>query len=73
MGPVFFREGEATAIGTRTSDLAPEIREYMIPDFSNWKDHDSFEASFDRLLKSLMAEELLGASTTQPAPPETPQ
>ena len=23
-------------------DLAAEIREYFIPDFSNWKDHDSF-------------------------------
>src|SRR5207253_1697272 len=24
-------------------DSAREIREYFIPDFSNWKDHDSFE------------------------------
>src|SRR6185295_18350934 len=23
-------------------DLAIELREYYIPDFSNWKDHDSF-------------------------------
>jgi len=36
-------------------DLAVEIREYFIPDFSNWKDHDRFEASFDRLLKDLCA------------------
>src|SRR6185295_17813316 len=24
-------------------DLAVELREYHIPDFSNWKEHDSFE------------------------------
>lgn len=37
-------------------DLAAEIRQYFIPDFSNWKDHDSFEAAFARLLKDLKAE-----------------
>jgi hypothetical protein len=36
-------------------DLAIEIREYFIPDFSNWKDHDSFEKTFDRLLRDLRA------------------
>ena len=34
-------------------DLGVEIREYFIPDFSNWKDHDSFETAFARLLKDL--------------------
>ena len=34
-------------------DLAAEIREYYIPDFSNWKDHDAFEREFNRLLESL--------------------
>lgn len=34
-------------------DLAVELREYFIPDFSNWKDHDSFESAFARLLKDL--------------------
>jgi hypothetical protein len=34
-------------------DLATEIREYFIPDFSNWKDHDAFEAAFARLLEDL--------------------
>ncbi|HWM25333.1 MAG TPA: toll/interleukin-1 receptor domain-containing protein [Chthoniobacterales bacterium] len=38
-------------------DLAVELREYFIPDFSNWKDHDEFEAAFSRLLKDLRAEE----------------
>ncbi len=33
-------------------DLAAEVREYFIPDFSNWKDHDSFEAAFAKLLKA---------------------
>lgn len=34
-------------------DLAVEVREYFIPDFSNWKDHDSFEKEFERLLSDL--------------------
>jgi uncharacterized protein YjbI with pentapeptide repeats len=38
-------------------DLAVEIREFFIPDFSNWKDHDSFEIGFARLLKDLKAPE----------------
>jgi hypothetical protein len=37
-------------------DSAREIREYFIPDFSNWKDHDSYQKAFDRLLKDLKAE-----------------
>jgi hypothetical protein len=36
-------------------DLAKVVREYHIPDFSGWKDHDSFEAAFDRLLRDLRA------------------
>lgn len=34
-------------------DLAEEVRQYFIPDFSNWKDHDAFEKSFDKLLADL--------------------
>jgi uncharacterized protein YjbI with pentapeptide repeats len=37
-------------------DLAREIREYFIPDFSNWKDHDSYQQAFQRLLRDLKAE-----------------
>jgi hypothetical protein len=37
-------------------DMAREIREYFIPDFSNWKDHDSFKEGFKRLLDDLKAE-----------------
>ena len=42
-------------------DLGVEIREFFIPDFSNWKGHDSFEAAFARLLKDLKAEESIGS------------
>lgn len=38
-------------------DLANEVREYFIPDFSNWKEHDAFEKAFERLLRDLRAEE----------------
>ncbi len=34
-------------------DLAREIAEYFIPDFANWKDHDSYQNGFDWLLKDL--------------------
>lgn len=37
-------------------DLAVEVREYFIPDFSNWKDHDAFEKAFVRLQQDLKAE-----------------
>ena len=30
-------------------DMAREIREYFIPDFSAWKDHDSYKKAFERL------------------------
>lgn len=36
-------------------DLAVEVREYYIPDFSNWKNHDDFEREFYRLYESLKA------------------
>lgn len=38
-------------------DLAIELREYYIPDFSNWKDHVSFEKEFAKLLRDLTATE----------------
>lgn len=36
-------------------ELGVEVREYFIPDFSNWKDHDAFEAAFARLIQDLEA------------------
>ncbi|MGD0790318.1 MAG: toll/interleukin-1 receptor domain-containing protein [Terriglobales bacterium] len=37
-------------------DLAEEIREYYIPDFSNWKNHDSYAKALKKLLSGLKAE-----------------
>ena len=51
-------------------DLAVEIREYLIPDFSNWKDDGSFEAAFARLVESLKMEKSAGAvAIPGPLPP----
>ena len=36
-------------------DLAIEVREYLIPDFSDWKDREAFRAGFSRLLDDLKA------------------
>ena len=41
----------------RGKDLATELRETFIPDFSHWKEHDQFDAAFARLLKDLRADE----------------
>jgi uncharacterized protein YjbI with pentapeptide repeats len=38
-------------------DSACEIREYFIPDFTKWKDHDSYQAAFRDLLRDLKAED----------------
>jgi hypothetical protein len=38
-------------------DLGVEIREYFIPDFTNWKDYDAFEQAYRRLLNDLKIEE----------------
>jgi hypothetical protein len=35
---------------------AREIREYFIPDFSDWKNHDNYQKAFQRLLSDLKAE-----------------
>jgi hypothetical protein len=37
-------------------DSARELREYFIPDFSNWKEHDSYQRSLERLVNDLAAE-----------------
>ena len=36
-------------------DSAREIREYFIPDFSEWKEHDKYKKAFERLLGDLKA------------------
>jgi hypothetical protein len=34
-------------------DSAREIGEFFIPDFSNWKDFDTYQKAFQRLLRDL--------------------
>jgi uncharacterized protein YjbI with pentapeptide repeats len=48
-------------------DSAREIREYFIPDFSRWKDHDSYQTAFQRLMSDLKAE--AGGDITIQIPP----
>ena len=47
-------------------DSAREIREYFIPDFSNWKDHDSYQKAFGRLLRDLNAEKAEAKTSCAP-------
>jgi TIR domain/Pentapeptide repeats (8 copies) len=37
-------------------DSAREIREFYIPDFSSWKDHDCYRREFEKLLRDLKPE-----------------
>lgn len=43
-------------------DLAREVREYYIPDFSNWEMQSSFKAAFEKLLRDLKAAEAGGGT-----------
>lgn len=36
-------------------DLAREVREYYIPNFSDWKKHDAYQEAFDELIRGLRA------------------
>ena len=45
----------------RGTDSAREIREYFIPDFSDWKNHDSYQTAFQRLLRDLKDDEKTGS------------
>jgi uncharacterized protein YjbI with pentapeptide repeats len=40
-------------------DSAREIREYFIPDFSNWKNDDAYQEAFQRLLRDLKQNTML--------------
>ena len=42
--------------GDLGKDSAREIREYYVPDFSNWKDHDCYKKELEKLLRDLRAE-----------------
>lgn len=38
-------------------DMARDIRQFYIPDFTKWKDHDAFQAEFEKLVRDLQASE----------------
>jgi len=38
-------------------DLATEVREYYIPGFGEWKNHDSYAREFEKLLRDLRTDE----------------
>jgi len=40
-------------------DSAREIREYFIPDFSNWKNRNAYHAAFQRLVRDLKPDTIL--------------
>ena len=48
-------------------DSAREIREFFIPDFSVWKDFDSYQKAFERLLRDLKAESATADTTAKDA------
>jgi uncharacterized protein YjbI with pentapeptide repeats len=48
------------------TDLAAEIREYYVPDFRDWKNHDSFEKAFAQLLEGLKAVDAPPAPRIEP-------
>jgi len=50
------------------TDLAAEIRKYYIPDFRRWKDHNSFEREFAKLLEGLKAVDAPPAPRIEPNP-----
>jgi hypothetical protein len=53
----FGRIKEWKAVDADTGkDSAREIREYFIPDFSDWKNHDSYQKALQSLLSDLKAE-----------------
>ena len=43
-------------------DSARKIREYFVPDFSNWRDHDVYAKALDLLVRSLKADSSRAAS-----------
>ncbi|MGP8243775.1 MAG: hypothetical protein ACLQVN_04555 [Bryobacteraceae bacterium] len=44
-------------------DMAEEVRQYYIPDFSSWKTgHDLYGQEFDKLIDALAAPEVLPPS-----------
>lgn len=48
-------------------DMARELREYFIPDFSGWRDDEAFEREVDRLIKALVVNEAPEDESPEPA------
>ena len=44
-------------------DAAREIREYFIPDFSEWKELNSYQRAFNRLIRDLQPQSSAPAGT----------
>jgi hypothetical protein len=55
------------------TNLAAAIREYFIPDFRDWKNHDSFEKAFAQLLEGLKAVDAPPAPRIESKPKDMPQ
>ena len=45
-------------------DSAREIREYFIPDFSDWKNHEAYRTAAERLLRDLKSEQPASAGAS---------
>jgi TIR domain len=53
-------------------DIAQEVREYFIPDFSSWQDPNNFEESFKKLTADLRLEGVQLSSTESQIPLSNP-
>ena len=58
-----WNQGREGGIAKQGWNLAADVREYHIPDFSNWKGHDSFEKAFEELVRDLRKGEGLAEDT----------
>jgi hypothetical protein len=47
-------------------DSAREIREYFVPDFSSWKNHDAYAKAFEHLVRDLKADSARAAPEAAP-------
>ncbi|MCI0699285.1 toll/interleukin-1 receptor domain-containing protein [candidate division KSB1 bacterium] len=46
-------------------DLACEIQEYFVPDFSNWKNNDFYQKAFQHLLRDLKASDRISSNKSK--------
>lgn len=43
-------------------DMAEEMRQFFIPDFSSWKEHEPYQAALEQLLRDLRAKSAAGSA-----------